>query len=441
LAERTWEFSINNQQHTVRLSHGHLSGKRKVWVDDELIVEAQNLIDSGSRHSFLVAEHPCEVGITTNGITFSYHLLIDSIIVPSQQDARKKRPSRQQKIAIKDSEYWQTLSQATGLDSMPIPRAQGVFSHRMVGKVDNFLVVVQYLQESRNAFIPLIGVLVRYVMPPLATETIKAQLINDPTIQMLLEKRIKRKDVLDIQEDYALVTLLCNQKKETALQLADRILTFVRVITSYTRPLPEKVCENIDCHSQGSVPLELVFLNGFPRFMCHSCVEGLNQLGEKAKENYRAIPNRLLQGALAGLAGMIVGSILWAVVVVLLDRIGAVFAAAIMAGVVKIMDWRQTKRSIWSVLIAAVYTMGAVIIGTYLAVLWHGYQKLGMPSSVDFFWKVWQVTWQTPEILNQALFIGGIGVILAIWQVLSNQKRALSRYFKPHIEIIKPKEV
>jgi hypothetical protein len=54
---------------------------------------------------------------------------------------------------------------------------------------------------------------------------------------------------------------------------------------------------------------------------------------------------------------------------------------------------------------------------------------------------MWRVMWQTPEILNLALFIGGIGVVLAIWQVLSNQKRALTRYFNPHIEIIKPKEV
>ena len=78
---------------------------------------------------------------------------------------------------------------------------------------------------------------------------------------------------------------------------------------------------------------------------------------------------------------------------------------------------------------------------SYLAVLWYGYQKLGIPSSVDFFWKMWQVMWQTPEILNLALFIGGVGVLLSVWQVLSNQKRALSRYFDPHIEIIKPKEV
>ena len=436
MAERTWEFDIDNQQHSVRLFHGYWSGKRKIWVDDELILETQKLLDNGSRHSFLVTEHPCEVYIITNGITCSYYLTVDGLVVPSLQDAGKKRLSRQQEIVIKGSEYWKTLSLATGLDYMPIPQAQGFYSHRLVGKVNDSLVVVQYLQKE-NTHIPLVGVLVRYAMPPLAIESIKVQLREDPRIQTLLGKWGKQKDVLDVQEDYALVTLLYNQKKETAPQLADRILSFVRVIASYTRPLPENVCENINCHFQGTTPLDLVFLNGFPRFMCHNCVEGLGQLGEKAKENYRALPNRLLPGAVAGLAGMFVGSILWAAIAILLDRIGAIFAAFIMAAVVKIMDWRGTKRSIWSVLIAAGYAMGAVILGTYLSIIWYGSTELGMALSADLLLKMWQAMWQSSKMLGTALFIGGIGVILAIWQVL----RALSSYFKPHIEIIKPKEV
>ena len=439
MAERTWEFDIDNRQHTVRLFHGVWSGKRRIWVDDELIVEAQNLIDGGSRHAFLIAKHPCEVGITTNGVTFDYHFIVDGLVVPALQGS-KKRQSRQQKAAIQDSEYWRTLSQATGLDYRPIPQAQGVYSHRLVGKVNDFLVVVQYLQKE-NTHIPLVGVLVRYAMPPLAIESIKAQLSEEPRIQALLGKRIKQKDVLDVQEYYALVTLLCNQKKETAPQLADRILSFVRVLTSYTRPVPENVCENINCHFQGTNPLELVLLNGFPRFMCHSCVEGLGQLGEKAKENYRALPNRLLPGALAGLAGMFVGGILWAAITILFDRIGAVFAALIMLGIIKLMDWRQTKRSVWSLLIATSYTMGAVIIGTYLAILWYGYQKLGTPLPEDFSLKMWQIMWQTPKVLNSALIISGIGVAYTVFVAVFNQKRALRSYFKPHIEIIKPKEV
>lgn len=439
MAERTWEIDIDNQRHTIRLYHGGWSGKRRIWVDDELIVEAQNLIDGGSRHAFLIAKHPCEVGITTNGVTFDYHLIVDGLVVPSLQGS-KKRQSRQQKAAIQDNEYWRTLSQATGLDYMPIPQAQGVYSHRLVGKVNNFLVVVQYLQKE-NTYIPLVGVLVRYAMPPLAKETTEAQLREDPIIQTLLGKRIKQKDVLDIQEDFALVTLLYNQKKETAPQLADRILSFVHVIASYTRPLSENVCENINCHFQGTIPLELVFLNGFPRFMCHNCVEGLGQLGEKAKENYRTAPNRLLPGALAGLAGMLVGSILWAAITILFDRIGAVFAAAIMAGIVKIMDWRQTKRSVWSLLIATIYSIGAIIIGTYLSIVWYGYQKYDITMSLEILNKLWQALWQESEILSLALFIGGLGVFGAALLTWSNQKRALSSYFKPHIEIIKPKEV
>jgi len=440
VAERTWEFNIDNQQHTVRLFHGGWSGKRKIWVDDALIVEAQNLIDGGSRHSFLVAGHPCEVGITTNGITFDYYLIVNGLVVPSLQDAGRKRRSKQPNKSLQDHEYWRTLSQATGLDYMPIPQAQGFYSHRLVGKVNDSLVVVQYLQKE-NTYIPLIGILVRYAMPPLAIESIKAQLREDPRIQALLGKRIKQKDVLDIQENYALITLLYNQKKETALQLAERIMTFVRVVTSYTRPFPDKVCENKECRFQGLEPLNLVFFNGFPCFLCDNCLNDLQQSGEKAKEAYRTMPNRLLPGALAGFVGMFVGSILWAVITVVFDRMGAIVAALIMFGIVKVMDWRQTKRSIWSLLIATSYTVGAVIIGTYLAILWYGYQKFGVLLLEDFFWNMWQRMWETPKILNSALIMGGFGAIYIIFEAMVSQKRHLSRYFKPHIEVIKPKEV
>ncbi len=56
MAERIWEINIQGQAHKVRLEHGTISGRRKIGLDDRLIITDKHLVDYGSQHPFTIKE-------------------------------------------------------------------------------------------------------------------------------------------------------------------------------------------------------------------------------------------------------------------------------------------------------------------------------------------------------------------------------------------------
>src|SRR3712207_398869 len=77
MPRKVWTIPLEDGSHTIELDHGAISGRRSIRVDGELVERSRHHVDFGSSHTFELSGHLCEVVIDTNGLTFSYFLLVD----------------------------------------------------------------------------------------------------------------------------------------------------------------------------------------------------------------------------------------------------------------------------------------------------------------------------------------------------------------------------
>ncbi|MCP4539085.1 MAG: hypothetical protein GY832_18270 [Chloroflexi bacterium] len=436
MGKRVWEITLGGNKHTVHLDHGTLSGTRRIWVDGQLIEDSRKFFDSGFLHSFSLDGHSCELGIFINGLAFDCWLRVDDSLVEPVQGTRMSKFLRKAIQSSQDENiYWQDLEKETGLAYNPVLDVRDFGRHRLVGKVHGYLTVVRFgWIDTRQV---VISVLVRYA-PLVDPERVKNQIKDDPAIKRLLEKWWKRaKDSWQVQDGYAWIMLPYKPKKETAAQMAAKIIEFVGIVAKYAKPLSETVCEGRDCQSPlNQYSRKLVFVNGMPFLFCSNCLAKTSDIGDRAKFAYEEMPSGLLRGFLAGLVGSVIGSILWVVITVLFDRVGAVFAAFILTGLVWIMDRVRTKRTIWSILLAAVLAVISVVAGTYMTILWHTWREFAMPLSIDVLSKVWQFMLMDSKMLKISLFISLFGIVPYLWIIRSKHKEHLSFFFDPNIEVL-----
>ncbi len=110
MAKRAWQFQFEDGAHEIVLEHGYLSGKRRFFIDGEefklLPAEARHNPDVGSTHTFEIAGHECMVVIRTNGVTFTYDLVIDGI---TQSTRQPYQPDGASKAEIETSVRRKTL--------------------------------------------------------------------------------------------------------------------------------------------------------------------------------------------------------------------------------------------------------------------------------------------------------------------------------------------
>jgi hypothetical protein len=108
VANRNWKFKLRNQVYSLDLDHNTVTGKTKIFLDGEKVVETGiNLADSQGVHRFEVAGYPCAVVIKSNGLTFSYDLVVKGVsyetrqpvdldtVVQPQKSKKSNKPARQ----------------------------------------------------------------------------------------------------------------------------------------------------------------------------------------------------------------------------------------------------------------------------------------------------------------------------------------------------------
>lgn len=98
MAKRNWMLQLESGRHVVELNHSAYSGKRRIWLDRQLVEESQKTVDLGSEHPFPLDDHTCTVVIRTNGLGFSYDLLLDG--QPLEKRA-PKRPAKPKPASVK----------------------------------------------------------------------------------------------------------------------------------------------------------------------------------------------------------------------------------------------------------------------------------------------------------------------------------------------------
>ena len=82
MAEKRWEFKLDEAGHVVELEHNPLTGKRSIRVDGRLLTLPN---DRGGRYAFRVDGHACEAGILGRGLKFEYDLVVDGVSMVSEQ--------------------------------------------------------------------------------------------------------------------------------------------------------------------------------------------------------------------------------------------------------------------------------------------------------------------------------------------------------------------
>ena len=73
MGKKVWTFTVKDGNHTVALEHDYFSGRRKITVDDRIILETgKHLMDAGSMYRFQVSGVPCQVLIERRFVTLGF---------------------------------------------------------------------------------------------------------------------------------------------------------------------------------------------------------------------------------------------------------------------------------------------------------------------------------------------------------------------------------
>lgn len=465
MAHRTWVIDIEGNQHTVELAQGWWSGSRRIWVDGELIEKSRKLIDSGSIHLFTIDGHPCELLITTNGLTFGFHLLVDDVPMQSTRELETGKPAKLPRALLEEVAYWRALAEETGLQYVADPGGHLSWRHRLVGRLHGHLTVVR-LGMMQNTGQTVMSVLVRCSLST-DLKTTRSDIERDLLGQSLLSKRHAKQGYFALYEAGAVLVLRYRPRKESADQATTRMKSFVNAVATYTQPAPSE-CEGRACKHNPDQPPRLVFVNDFPFALCSACVDEWLRLGQEAERTYKAKPGHLLRGTLAGLAaalfgglaGGVLAGLVWSVSIWVItwtktasvpgffeELAKAVLAIAmpvlillaflkLPVGVIQLMDRLGTKRTAASALTTLGISMVGTICGAFGFALWDAARRLASRAPGAIVSDAWQLLFDNTV---PVLILTGFASASAAWNVFTSlgaTKRYLAQTFQPAVETL-----
>ncbi len=170
--------------------------------------------------------------------------------------------------------------------------------------------------------------------------------------------------------------------------------------------------------------------------MCQDCIDNVDNIGQKTQEEYKKSPNNLAKGVVYGLAAALLGAIGWALVIIFMDTIGAVFAVLIFFLVVKAMDYARTKRSIISLLLAGLLSMAGSILGSYLGIVGILIKDKGEVLSLDLLTWLARRMIEDPKLINETILFSLIGLVPYLFMTWNATRHGLKKIFKPEVEVI-----
>lgn len=429
---RTWQLSLDGKPYQIILKHGAFSGKREIWVNGESVMKARITIDGGSEHHFTVGTHPAEIGIVAN-LTWKYefYLLVDGQL---QFALEEKKPiiGKRTKAKLDERNKWQNMGQTFGLEYHPLEVKSFIYQPRLLGFYRNFLVQIQPgFMRAGEAYVPGVQVLIRHF--ELDEEKIKT-IKKEKQIEAFL-RETKFPQGLEIYRSATSFFIRILNKKG-AQKLEETIAQFLALIPQFIHPLSPEKCEGAMCKQRVGQDLRLTIINNAPLLMCDSCIGEIEGLAKQTEEAYQQAPSHLLKGLLYGAGGALAGAMIWALVMIFLDSIGAVFAAVILLFVVRLMDKAGTKRTITSALLAALLSLGGAVVGTYFGILGILLKEGKLVITLDRLLRIAIQMFSEPELLWQPIFFALIGIIPYTFLFWSASRKGLKRFFAPEVEVI-----
>ncbi len=394
MTNRIWTFDIDGKPHEVLLKFGVIPG-RQIWLDGALINRGRNLFEMGSEYRFSVGGRPAELGIVSNPAGYEYYLRVDDELIFSKNDKRK-RIGKSTARRFEQRQRWIDAGKKYGLEYIPQPAKQYAFQHRLIGYIENFLVMIAPgVRNSGENSVPGHYILIRH-------SSIDADKMKELKNNEEIKKAIKN------HKRTSLIGLIFNQssqsffttsgfKKASESEVVGRLVSIVPVISKSLKYTSADKCEGYECKFPYNKDLILTIVNGVPCAMCQECIDRIGDVGKKAEEQYKKQPGNLGKGTLYGLAATFLGAIAWALVIVFLDRIGGVFAILIFFLVVKAMDHAKTKRTLMSLSIAGVLSLAGSIAGSYFGLAGYLFKEGKFEPTINEFLKLADPFWIIPN--------------------------------------------
>lgn len=421
MANHAWQFSLDNQPHTVKVEIDLIRGIRSVQLDGVDATPANDgRFDTPMMRSFALAGHSLQVMRFSGGAA----LLLDGQAVPNTPAAAL--PARLVKYEEQRA-FWSKLSSLTGLPA--VPRADGLleFRNRLIGTQDNRLVVLDY-SVSYQFVQPRVAIFTRFSEEK-DLNGLRNKIESDPALLDLL-KRLKRPTLeMTIQASGAAILLPYNLHKTTPEQIASDIRTLLNLVKKYTKPLPLSYCDWGACKS-AEHPRELVFYNHSPLLVCSACMPKLEKAGEANLARYRKSAPGFWKAVSAGLliavlAGIFFG--IWKYSIVLAIISFALFFAIMWA--MNRVTIKRTNALIWT---AGVLTLS----GVFMATITEATLKL-MRTLTDISQVQYGMVFTQPETFRLLGINLGIAAVLTastLWFALHQQRQAVRELTHPTIE-------
>jgi hypothetical protein len=77
MKRKVWNLRLDDGFHSVALDHGVWFGERTITVDGQVVERTRTGLDFGSQHPIEIAGYPGTVIIRSNGLTYTYDLIVN----------------------------------------------------------------------------------------------------------------------------------------------------------------------------------------------------------------------------------------------------------------------------------------------------------------------------------------------------------------------------
>ncbi|MFZ5881370.1 MAG: hypothetical protein ACOY0R_18540, partial [Chloroflexota bacterium] len=221
--------------------------------------------------------------------------------------------------------------------------------------------------------------------------------------------------------------------KENLEDTFNRLLKFLSVFSKNVKPLSVESCEGPVCKSRVGPTLHLTVVNGNPLLLCQDCIDSIDDVGKIMEEEYKNLPINFSKGLLAGTGIAFLGMLVWAIIVAYINPLyifNIIAAASLIFLIIKIMDYSQTKRTVYGFLVGGILSIVGIMIGTYLGIFWGAFTEHEMEL---FFAKT---PANNPVFFFFSLFLTALGVIPGIYGGISGIKDYQHTLSHPVTEVI-----
>lgn len=430
-----WTVTVDGQEHKVELVHRWVTGIRRVRVDGEVVHRKREWFASGDILRIMpILENRAQVWLVTHATTYSYYLFADGAFVPNDKQ-RAKGIDAEKLLAGKtlgDMRFWLELGDQLGLQYMPMADAVWRYRHRLIGRIDGAPVAIYVSGEDSLKAVRIklyLTVSVRHAEA--VPEDVGKSIIDDLRLPALLPGTTIKQSDLRFSSIKAQMLIPYTWKKQDAADVAQGVRNFVKLVADHTPALPPDVCE--ECGRKTTPRLALPNY-GTPMLICQQCLDKMPQKAAEARRAYEASPGKLGRGILAGLGVSLLLAPVFAAVIVILERVGAIMGMAAFYAILKAMDRIGTKRTLLSMSVAGLLSAPAIFLSVCLAIVWGVWQE-GMALSLDLFAPVIEAAW-TSDLLRLMAYFSGIGVVVMVVTTWLEQRKAVAEHFSPDMELV-----